>query len=69
MCGRHNLNFGLVTKARAYKGASQEWNSGITFHVPKSVGECEGMNPHTPKWAFTLGVRVSMDFQIFKGQL
>jgi hypothetical protein len=19
------------------------------FHVPESVGECEGMNPHTPK--------------------
>jgi hypothetical protein len=24
-------------------------NSGTTFHAPGSVGECEGMNPHTPK--------------------
>jgi hypothetical protein len=26
------------------------------------------MSPHTPKWAPTLGVKVSMDFQIFKEQ-
>jgi len=26
--------------------------------TPKSVGECEGMSPHTPKWAPTLGVKV-----------
>jgi hypothetical protein len=25
------------------------------------------MNPHTPKWAPTLEVGISMDFQIFKG--
>jgi hypothetical protein len=24
------------------------------------------MNPHTPKWALTLGIRDPMDFQIFK---
>jgi len=45
-----------MTKAKAYKGEGQKWSSGVTFHVPKSVGECEGMNPHIPKWAFTLGV-------------
>jgi hypothetical protein len=27
------------------------------------------MNPHIPKWAPTLGVRVPMDSPIFKGQL
>ncbi len=27
------------------------------------------MNPHTPKWASTLGVGVPMDFRIFKGRL
>jgi hypothetical protein len=26
------------------------------------------MNPHTPKWAFTLGVGILMNFQIFKRQ-
>ncbi len=49
----HNLSFGLMTKARACKGASQEGSLGITSHVPGSVGECEGMNPHIPKWEFT----------------
>jgi len=38
-----------VTKAKAYKGASQEGSPGVTFHVPESVGKCEGMNLHTPK--------------------
>ncbi len=45
----HNLNLGLVTKARVCKGADQEGSPGVTFHVPRSVGECEGMNLHIPK--------------------
>jgi len=28
--------------------------------------ECEGMNPHIPKWTPTLGVKSPMEFQIFK---
>jgi len=28
--------------------------------------ECEGMNPHTPKWIPTLGVGIPMEFQVFK---
>jgi hypothetical protein len=47
MC--HNPSFGLATKVRACKGVGQKGNLGITFHAPGSVGECEGMNPHTPK--------------------
>jgi hypothetical protein len=58
-----------MTKAMVCKGAGQEWSSGVTFHAPESVGECEGMNPHTPKWAPTLGVRVPMDSWIFRRQL
>jgi hypothetical protein len=60
-----NPSFGLTIKARACKGASQMWSPGVTFHAPGSVRKCEGMNPHTPKWAPTLGVRVPMDSQIF----
>jgi len=56
MC--RNPNLGLATKARVYKGGGQEWSSKVTFHAPKSVGKCEGMNPHTPKWAPILGVGV-----------
>ncbi len=44
-----NPSPGFVTKARACKGASQEGNLGITSHALESVGECEGMNLHTPK--------------------
>jgi hypothetical protein len=64
-----NPNLGLMTKARVCIGANQEWSSRITFHALKSVGKCEGMNSHTPKWVPTLGVGVLMDSQIFRGWL
>jgi len=60
-----NPNLGLVTKTRACKGASQKGNMGVTSHVPKSVGKCEGMNLHTPKWTPTLGIGVPMNSWIF----
>jgi hypothetical protein len=62
-------NFGLVIKARACKGACQKKSQGITSHAPESVGECERMNPHTPKWTPILGIGVPMDSWIFKDQL
>jgi hypothetical protein len=42
-------SLGLATKARACKGEGQEGSLRVTSHAPKSVGECEGMNLHTPK--------------------
>jgi len=51
-----NLSLRLATKARACKGAGQEGSPGVTSHAPRSRGECEGMNPHIPKWAPTLGM-------------
>jgi hypothetical protein len=45
-----------MTKARACKGAGQEGSPGATFHAPRSVGKCEGMNPHTLKATPTLGL-------------
>jgi hypothetical protein len=63
---RHNPSLGLTTKAKACKGANQEWSPRVTFHGPKNVGECERMNLHTPKWASTLGIEVSMESRIFK---
>jgi hypothetical protein len=62
----HNPSLGLATKTRACKGVSQVWRPRVTSHALKSVGECEGMNPHTPKWAPTLGVRVPTDSQILE---
>jgi hypothetical protein len=57
-----------VTKARACEGAGQVWRSIVTFHAHGSMEKCEGMNLHTPKWVPTptLGVRVPMDFWIFR---
>jgi hypothetical protein len=65
----HNCSLGLTTKAKVCNFMGQEWSPGVTFHARGSVRECEGMNPHTPKWSPTLGVGVPMDFRIFKGRL
>ncbi len=46
---RCNPNLGFATKARACKGVGQEGSPGVTSHAPRNVGECEGMNHHTPK--------------------
>jgi hypothetical protein len=61
-----NPSLGLTTKVKFYKGASQKGSPGVTCHVPESVGECEGMKPHTPKRVPTLGIVVPMNSQIFK---
>jgi hypothetical protein len=45
----HNPSLGLTIKTRTCKGAGQKGSPGVTSHAPESVGECEGMNPHTPK--------------------
>jgi hypothetical protein len=34
---------------------------GSHIHTLKNAKECEGMNPHTPKWTPTLGVEAAMD--------
>jgi hypothetical protein len=44
-----NPNLELATKAKACKGVSQERSLKVTLYAPESVGECEGMKPHTPK--------------------
>jgi hypothetical protein len=58
-----------VTKARACKVASQEGSSRVMPHAPKSVGKCEGMNPHISKGASILGVEVPVDSRIFREKL
>jgi len=58
-----------VTKARACKGASQEWSLRVTFHAPRSVRKCEGMNLHIPKWVPILEIRILMNSWIFWTQL
>jgi len=52
----HDPSFELMTKAKAWKVQVESH-----INIPKSVGKCEGMNPHTPKWIPTLKVRVSME--------
>ncbi len=64
-----NLNPGLATKARGCKVASQEGSPGIMLHSPGSAREGEGIGPHTPEGTPTLGIRVSVDSQMFKERL
>ncbi len=66
----HNLNFGITTKARACKGASQERSLGVKLHAPRSAKEHEGVNPHTPKWIPILGVGIpnGLWFSIIKSR-
>ncbi len=52
-----------MTKAKVYTGAGQEGSMRVTLHTFENVGECEGMNLHTP---LILGIGVLMDFQIFR---
>jgi hypothetical protein len=61
-----NPSLGLATKARACEGAGQVGRPGVTFHALENVGECEGMNLHTPKWAPTLGVGVRWTLKFSK---
>jgi hypothetical protein len=44
-----NPNFRLATKARACKNMGQEASPRGTSYTPRSAGECERMNPRTPK--------------------
>jgi len=50
-----------VIKSRAYKRVRQEGDPGGTFYTPRSAGECERMNPHTPKATPTWGVGIPKD--------
>ncbi len=56
----------MKTSLRQFR---QERNPGVASHAPGSVGECEGMNLHTPKAIRTLGVGVLVDSRIFRKQL
>jgi len=42
----------LALGSRPKQGFARLWAK----RKPRSEGKCEGMNPHTPKKAFTLGV-------------
>ncbi len=57
-----NPSLGFVPKARACKGEGQDESMEVISHALRSVGECEGMNPHTFKGVPALGVGVLMDF-------
>jgi hypothetical protein len=63
------LALGLQPRQRACKVVGQEGSLGVTLHTFRSVGKCEGVNPHTPKVTPTSRDGVPMDSQIFKGQL
>ncbi len=47
----------------------QEGSLGVMSHAPGTTKECEGIDPHTPKGAPTLGVGISVDSRMFREQL
>jgi hypothetical protein len=60
------LALGSWPKQGLAKVWAKNWSPQVTFRAPGSVGECEGMNPHTPKWTPTLGIKILVDSRIFK---
>jgi hypothetical protein len=48
----------LATKARGLQGCGPRRTSGSHITCSRECKECEGMNPHTPKWTLVLGVGV-----------
>jgi hypothetical protein len=63
-----NPNFGFATKAKGLQGCRPRGSLGVTSHTPRSVGKCEGVNPHTFKATPTLGDGVPVDSQNFREQ-
>jgi len=57
----HDLNLGLVTKVRGLQRCGSKVKSKSHISCSQECRKCEGKNPHTPKWAPTLGVGVPMD--------
>jgi hypothetical protein len=57
----HNPNFGRTIKVKGLQGCRPRENPRVTSHTPRSVGKCEGMNPHTTKATLTLGDGVLVD--------
>jgi len=63
----HDLNFGFRPK-KGMERCGLRVQAKSHIHTLENVRECEGMSPNTPKWILTLGVRVFMEFQIFREQ-
>jgi hypothetical protein len=69
-CTTHkNYLFWAHDQSKGLQGGGPKGSLGVTSHAPGSVRECEGINPHTPKGAPTLGIGVSVDFRFFKERL
>jgi hypothetical protein len=66
----HDRSLGFTIKARACKGVGREWNPKLTFYAPKSVGECEGMNPciGLPLWELESRWILEYSKSDYKGQ-
>jgi hypothetical protein len=60
------LTLGSWPKQRNLQGCGPRGSLRVTLHAPESVGKCEGMNSHTPKWTSFLGDGVPVDSRIFR---
>jgi hypothetical protein len=62
----HNPNLGFTTKAKACKGAGEEWVRESHFMLSGVQESVREWTPSTLKWTPTLVVGIPMDFRIFK---
>jgi hypothetical protein len=62
----------LILGSQPRQRHGKVWAESTTWESHLHSQECEGMNPHIPKWTFILGVGIPMEFRIsnkyFRGQ-
>jgi hypothetical protein len=62
------LVLGSRLRQKGLQGCGPRGSPGVTSETPGSVGECEGVNHHTPKATPTLGDGVPMESRNFRDQ-
>jgi hypothetical protein len=56
----------LTLGSRPRQRHGKVWVKNATQESHLHSRECEGLNPHAPKWTPILKVGIPMEFQIFK---
>jgi len=66
--GKVNSSFVMTLTLSSWprKKHGKVWTESATWESHLHSQECEGMNPHTPKWTPTLGIGFHVESWIFK---
>jgi hypothetical protein len=59
VCGLDVMTLALGSRPKQRHG--KVWAKSTTQESHLHSWECEGMNPHTPKWTPTLGIRILLE--------